>query len=184
MKIKEISNTSVAILLLRSIRSYYFYFNNKIEKIYYESCVSRILSYIRGRMLLSFRFSYCGMFVDVIERASPAVLYNSRFGKNIVNLYKKSQNRILSYLKTSLSGNWPKTIKKEFSLYSLRAVSIILILAVVVNLMLSIIFSQSLSAPQSVILSTFLLVSVFGLFCGVDWGTLKKGSIILKALFR
>ena len=184
MKMKEVYKTSITILLLRRLCGYYFYLDNKIENIYHESHVSRILSYTKGRMLLSFRFSYCRMFVDVIERASPVVLYDSIFGRRIINLYKKSQNRISNYLKTSLFESWSGAVKKEFSLYSLKAVSVILILAVVINLVLSVIFGSVLGLPRIVVLSSFLIIAVMGLLCDVNWPTIKRGSVILRILLQ
>lgn len=184
MKIKEIFKTSVAIYLLKFLCAYYLRLDKKMENIYHESYVGRIVTYFRKKLRLSFGFSSFRIFVEVIEKGSPAALCNSRFGRWITDLYKKLQNAITGYTRTSLSEQWTKSIKKEFNLYSFKAVSIILILAIIVNFMLLVALGGGLGVSRLVILALFLVIAVAGLLCNVDWPTLKRGSIILKILFR
>jgi len=180
----KFTETSLVVFLLRNLFGYYFSFKDKISKIYYVSLISRIVIYFKKKISLSFKFSFLKVFVEVIEKGNQAVLYNSKFSRWMVVIYRKLQNRIIEHLKTSQFVNKVRSVRKELSLYSLRTISIIFILAVGINLMLSVILNLNLGTSRLVIISILLIMAIFGLLCDVDWKTLKENSIILKIPFR
>lgn len=184
MRLKGLSESSITVFLLRILYKHYFSFERKIAEIYRNSYSCSLSNYFIEIIRLSVRFSFLKKIFDIIEKVNPAFLYNSRFAGCMVNLYEKFQRVIIVYLNTSLSRNWARNVKKEFSLYSFKAVSAILISAVAVNLALSVIFQRELGMMGLTVNWILLIMAVIGLLCDVNWTDAKKSSIILRVLFR
>lgn len=184
MRLEALLETSTTLFLLRILYIYYFSLERKIAGIYHNSYIYSLSNYFIETIRLSLRFSFLKKIFDIIEKGNPVFLYNSRFVRSIMNSYEKLRRRMIVYLNTSLGGGWLRNIKKEFSSYSLKALSSILISAVAINLVLSVIFQRKLGIIGLTVNWILLIMAVIGLLCDVNWTTAKKSSIILKILFR
>lgn len=168
MIFKEALERSIAIFLLRTLDRFCSYLEHKIVEIYQDSYMYHLVN-------------RC---IEAVEKGNPPILWNSRFARWIADSYKKLQKAMVGHLKKSLSEDCARSIKKEFSLSPLKAVGIILIFMVVVNLMLSVIFHHKLGTLGLIIRGILLMIAFVGLLCDADWATTKRSSVVLKILFR
>ncbi|KPK42634.1 MAG: hypothetical protein AMJ78_01810 [Omnitrophica WOR_2 bacterium SM23_29] len=182
MIFKEAKKTSVVISLLRASGKFYSHLETKIAEFYHDSYTYCLVNYFFEKIRLSFKFSFFVGIFRPLAKGTHAIWYNSKVIQGVANTYKRIKSWIIDNLSTSQIGSWTTSIKKEHSLYSVRAASIVLILAVVVNLILSLIFPRQLSALILVMRWVILAMGILGLFCDVEWATLKSSSAILKVL--
>lgn len=165
---KEAIETSAVISTLRNIDEHCSHFGREIVECYYNSYASRPVNY----------------FVEVLTKENPLILRNSRSALWIAKSYKKLKGEMVDDFNTSLIDVLAADAKKEFSLYAIKTISAILILAVIVNLTLSFIFKRQLGISASVLSNSLLIVGIVGLSSDADWAAIKRSSIILRILFR
>lgn len=180
---KTALETSKVVFLIRTLRGFYANFERWTEAVYSGSYLSRLINYFVGIVCLSYNESFLKVLMGSFGAGNAAILNNSKLVQRLENSYKKLTKRF-DNLHSSLFGNWAMSAKKELTLHSIKALSIILIFSSVINLILSFIFQRDLGTVGLTAQFIFLIIGLLGLSCDVEWPTIKRGSIILKVLFR
>lgn len=107
---------------------------------------------------------------------------NSKLIKGLLSLYKKSwKKKMISYSRTSLVMNSVGGIKNKIHSLPIKTMSIILVPVILINILF---FNQEISLSGWIARGLFLFMGLAGLFCEVDYETLKKGSFVLRRFIR
>lgn len=177
----QVLDASITILLLRCASKWYGYIERSVIDIYSHSQTHKLLSGPRTKLKTYSRYSFLGRITE-IKQTSSVVLVNSCTVQSLINFYKRWKNKMFYYLRDSLSTELAKDTKKELYFSPVRIISLIIVTTIVVNGALSFILQKQIDLWGWLIQGLFLFAGISGLFCQVDWPTVKSSSIFLKRI--
>ena len=183
MKLNKISEASVAVSLFKYFYKCYGRIEQRTGNIYHNSQIAGFLNVFWEKTKICFRYSFLGRITEV-RQISPAVLDNSLVVQYLTNFYKRFKDKITNYLKTSLTVGLVKDTKEELYFLPVRMIGIIVVIAIVVNIFLSLILQKQIALWGWLMRGLFLFVAVSGLFCMADWLAIEKSSIFLRKIRR
>lgn len=178
-------DSSIFILLLRFVYSCWIRSTQKIADVYSDSHTFGILKKIFKKTKIYFGYSHLAMILD-IRKTSPVVwtvLDNNRMLQRIINLYKKNREKIIRYFDRSFVTALVKNIQKGLYASPVSIISLVMIIAVLVNSALLFILPNQAGLWGWFIRAVFFLVGLSGLFCKLDWEHLKKNSFLINGGF-
>ena len=181
MSLREILDTSIAVLLLKHLYQRYGHIEQRIIDIYHYSQTYRLLNELWGKIKICFRYSFLGRTTE-LKQVSPVILDNSQVVQYMIDFYKKWKDKIVNYLGTSSTVGLAKDTKKELYFSPVMIISIIVVSAITVNVFLSIILQRQIGLWGWLIRGLFLFTAVSGLFCQTDWSTVKESSVFLRKM--
>lgn len=170
-------------LLFRYFSRGYGCLRHRLSYIYCNSQTYKVLNKFWEKIKVCFRYSFLGRVIEIKQR-TLVILDNSRAVQYLINLYKRWKDRVVCYLKTSLTISLAENTKEELNFSPVKIVSIILVTAVIVNLFLSVFLHKQISSGAWLMRGLFLFVGVAGLFCLTDWPTVRKSSVFFKKIER
>ena len=179
MKLNKISETSIVVSLFKYFYKCYSRIEQRVNYIYSNSQIAGFLSIFWEKTKLCFRYSFLGR-ITQIKEANPALLDNSRAARYLINFYKRWMNRIIRHSKTSSTVSLAKDTKEELYFLPVRMIGIIVVVAIVVNVFLSLVLQKEIGLWGWLMRGLFLFAGVSGLFCQADWPAIKKSSIFLR----
>lgn len=181
---RTFTNNSCFILLLRSMSIKY----RALEETLYGLCKDSRTHRLITELIYNFRnylkFSFIGKISEIKKREDTKFLEISITLKWLNNFYKKSKTDFNIFLNNSKIHNSAIQLKEQFYSSPLKIISIIVIIAVVTNIILSILFKIRISLFGWVMRSLLLFGGFTGLNSGMDWVTVKSNSIILGLFFK
>ena len=183
MKLNKISETSIVVSLFKYFYKCYSRIEQRVNYIYSNSQTARILNIFWKKIKLYFRYSFLGKITE-IESVIPKALDNSWSVQYLTNFYKRWKDKITNYLKTSLTVGLVKDTKEELYFLPVRMIGIIVVVAIVVNVFLSLILQKQIGLWGWLLRGLFLFVAVSGLFCAATWSAVEKSSIFLRKIRR
>lgn len=181
MILREISNTSIIISLFRYFFRWHSQLGQRMNTIYHNSQVFRLAKGFRARIIICFRDSFLGRITET-GQISSRVLDNSKLVQYLFNSYKKWKVKIIQLHQFSSTADLAKDTKEDLYSFPVRIISIIVIIAVTINVIFSFVLQKEISLWGWLIRGLFLVAAFFGLFCKEDWQTIKKNSVFLKKL--
>lgn len=149
------------------------------KAIYYNSQTHKLLYKFREKVETCFRYSFLGKITE-IRQTNLAFLDNSQVVQYLVNFYKGWKNKIISCSKISLLFSLTKDMKEKLYFLPVRIICIIVVVAIAVNIFLSLVLCKHITLWSWLIRGLFLFTAYAGLFCQVDWPTFKRNSVFLK----
>ena len=183
MKLSKISETSIAVSLFKYFYKWYGYIEQRVNYIYFNSQTDRLLNIFSEKIKICFRYSFLGRITET-KQINSLVLDNSLVVQYLTNFYKKWKDKITNYLKTSLTISWAKDTKEELYFLPVRMIGIIVVIAIVVNVFLSLALQKQIGLWGWLMRGLFLFVGISGLFCTADWLAIEKSSIFLRKIRR
>jgi hypothetical protein len=179
MNLRVALDTSIVISLFRPFYRWHEHIGQKVSYIYYSSQAHRLTKKFWEKIKLCFKYSLLGRITEVKD-TDKSILDNSCFVGYLVSFYKRWKHKIESYLMTSLIIKLIKELKEQLYLLPVRAIGIIAIVAIIVNIFLSVILQRQLSIWVWLVRGLFLYIAVSSLFCKADWPTIEQNSTLLK----
>lgn len=179
----QILNTSIAISLLKRSYEWYARIEQMLIDIYYNSQTHRLTKGFREKIKICFRYSFLGRITEERE-TTPLTLDNSQVVQYMIDFYKRWKNKIIRYSKISLTVGLAKDTKEELYFSPVRVISIITVTTIMINVVLSIVLQKQIGLWGWLMRVLFLFLGFGGLFCRVDWLTVKKNSVFLRKMQR
>lgn len=179
MNLREISDTSVVISVIRFFYECYDYIKQRLTCIYHNSHTYKLTKRFWTIVKACFRNCFLGRITET-KQTTSGILDNSRLIKYLFNFYKRGRNKIIPYLKASSTIDLAKNSKKDLYLTPVRILSIVTITATTVNVILSFALHKQISTWGWLMRGLFLFLAISGLFCKADWPTVKKNSAFLR----
>ena len=178
---RGILDTSIAISLFRYLCKWYRSLEQRISYMYHNSQTHRLAKGLWEKIKICFRYSFLGRITEIKEADSLA-LDNSRAVRYSINFYKRWKDEVIHYSKTSSTIKLAKDTKEELYFSSVKMISLIIIITILVNAILFVILQKQMELWSFLIRALFLFVGTAGLSCSADWPTVKKGSVFLRRI--
>ena len=179
--LRSILETSATVVIFRGICRWYVYLEQKASYIYRDTQTYRLTKRFWEKAKVCFRYSFLGRITEIKE-ANPALLDNSRAVRYSMNFYKRWKDEVIHYSKTSSTIKLAKDTKEELYFSSVKMISLIIIITILVNAILFVILQKQMELWSFLIRALFLFVGTAGLSCSADWPTVKKGSVFLRRI--
>lgn len=186
MNLREILDTSIVTALFNYVYRRYSKTEQKLIDIYRNSQIYRLIEEFCKKIRICARYSFLGRITKIkqirIKQISPGALENSRIVQSLINFYKRWKDRIIRYLRASLTIMLAKDAEEQLYSSPVRTTSIIVVTVVVVNVLLTLVLLKPIGLLGWLARGLLLFVGISGLFCQADWPTVKSGSIFLKRM--
>jgi len=178
MILREISDASIVISLVRYFNRLYSQLEQKLTYLYYNSQIYSFTKGFKEKIKICFIYSYFGKIINE-KQISLKILYSSRVVQYFMNFYKKWKNMITQFLKTSLMVGLAKDTKRQLIFSPVKIISMIVIIAFAVNVFLILVLQKQIGLWGWLIRGLLLFVAISGLFSKADWPTVKRSSVFL-----
>lgn len=177
----QILDNSIAISLIKSIFEQYRYNEKILKNIYSKSLTYRLINKFRENVKICLKYSILGR-ISQKKKTTFLVLESSQTARYLINFLTRWKDKATRYLVTSLAVILAKDTKEQLNLSPVRVISIIVVIAITVNVILSFFLHKQIGLWGWLIRALFLFVAVSGLFSKADWSTVKRNSVFFKKM--
>lgn len=181
---KALGETSFSMFLLKKIVRGSVSLKLRLAGFYQDSVISDIANYFKKNIIACLGDSFLGRTTRITGAGSIAVLNESKVIGSIVKLCQKSRNRMIHYSKTSVVFNAIEESGKEMRLFSIKNISIVMIVAIAVNIILCGLLKKGIDIFSWVISLLFLFLGFSSLFNKASEQDIVRTSRIFDFLSR
>lgn len=175
-----ISETSRVIKLLNGTCTKYSSLEKRLDDIYINSLLCKMIKLFLGNMFIVFRYSFIGRITEITEEDnSKKILENSRFVKWLLRICRDWGRIITNYLKTSFTANCAAGLENKLYVSPVKTGSIIVVTALLSDIVFNII-RKEIGLLGWIIRGMLLFVGLAGLFCKIGLENLSSTSLVLK----
>jgi len=151
----------------------------------FEKAYRKNVAYAFARTLFMktkkyFRSSFIGKITDMKKGKGLLILDNSILIRWMSPIFKMMKERAADYLKQSKIVNFFKKIKGNLRLDPLKSISLIIVVLILANMVLSVLIKKEIDLFGWIIRGGFLFAALSGLFCRAGWNEVKNTSFILR----
>lgn len=177
--------TSIFISLLGKLKKTYYRLAGGLKNTYKNSQTHSLFQGINAKLRTYFQYSFLGRVSEVtIERDITVVLGESLFVNWLVKIYRTWKDKIISYLKISLARKAIIELESKLNFMPVKTSSVIMLIAIAINLLLSILVKKQISLAGWFIRLALLSISFAGLFSSVSLREVTKTSFVLRKLYE
>jgi len=180
--LKEIMNASLFISALQKIYAQQRLISSAVYKVYLDSQTCKLIFKLQNGTSLNFKYSFLGRISKIGQGQNLAILETSRAVGRLRELFDKYRDKMLNYLKTSVIANSISTLNKNLYLFPVKTASIIIIIVMITNILLSILLKKEIWLLGWFVYGVFLFIAVNGLYSNISLEELAKTSYFLKCL--
>lgn len=178
---REISDKSIVIYIFRCFLRWYNQLGQRINYIYHNSQTYRLVKGFRSKVNICFRYSFLGRITET-KQTTSGVLDKSRTVQFLITFYNRWKNKIIHYFKASSTFDLTKNTKNQLDFSPVKIISIIVVIAITINVLLSIALQKQIGFWGWLMRALSLFVAVSGLFCKANWQTIKRSSVCLRKM--
>jgi len=171
MILRDMQNTSAAILVLRVLLGYLDRTALWATNLYYGSQICRLLNAV----MICFRHSFLGRVSERGGLNRPFREY-SRIICFLKNLYVNFRPKITCFLQDSIVGRLARDIRE--GLLIIRVFGLAIITVILTNVTLLIVLQREINPWGIFMRLLFLFWAGACFFCRVDWQILRRSSIL------
>lgn len=180
--------TSILIKLMMILHRYHYYLTQRWHSLrknsYLYQLIYRFIQGFRYKIKLCFKYSFLGRISEMKEKSHIAILEESKVLRFLIGLYKKWQYQIISYFRISKTDILIGEFKQEFTLVPIKSASLIIIMAILMDTIISISIKQKIALLGYFIRGLLLFAGFAGINSKADWPVVKNSSAILKLFSR
>lgn len=176
----ECFESSIFLRCLKKLRQVYLAIEEKISSVYLGSSTHRLIRNTIEAIKIGFKFSIFGRLTEIEQDVSRNFFETSKATRIALNWMRNSKDALIAFSAPSTLVTSLRSLRYDFFSRSLKFGSITIITTVTVNVILSIILQKQISLWGWVMRGLLLFIGINGLFCNVDWSTLKRNSIFLS----
>ena len=182
MKINRILETSIIVSFILYVYGIYISIERKIDDVYKDSVLYRLISEFSERIKIYFKYSFFGRITEINQEENSLILDSSKVVQWVMVSYKKNMDKIVNYSNMSSVSGFAGQIKSEFDLLPVKTGGIIVVIAVLVDIILSIMLQKDVSLLGWIVRGVLLFVGAGGIFNSASWDEIKNTSIALRYL--
>lgn len=177
----QILDQSITVSLCKHFNKIYGAWVQKVSYIYRNSLIHRLINRFWEKVKICFRYSFFGRITET-RQINPEILDNSRVVQYLFGFYERRKSKIIKSFEASSTIDLAKDTKKDLYFSPVRVTSIIVVIAITVNVFLSIVLQKQIGLWGWLMRGLFLPVAISGLFCKTDWPTVKRNSVFLRKI--
>lgn len=180
MRLRTLIEASVIVKLARKLWRGYGYFEELLGSTSETSLSYKIMVKFWDKVKIYSRYSFLGRISEIRQNDNTEILEKSKVLIFLIKLYKKWKYQLAYYLKISRSYALTEEFKKEYYFQAVKVTSTIVIIAVMTNIIFTILLRQRVELLGWFMRGLLLFVGICGLNSHLDWSTLRGTSISLK----
>lgn len=180
--LRALAKTSLLVKLLEKIRARRKDSELRIEVANKNSRNNKIIRNLSHWVNIYASYSFLGKISEVNIGINNAILDESKVLKWAVRLFNECRQKISSYLKTSAIGSSIKQISGNLSSLPVRTTGFIIIIAILTNIILSILLKKEIKSFGWFIRWLFLFIGFNALQNNSSWEKIRATSCFLKLL--
>jgi len=180
MMLTTLKETSIFVRFLKESWQRYCFFEEQLNETYKNSQTYRITQGLKNKIKVYFRYSFLGTISEIKENENNIVLEESKIVRYLINSYKKFKLRAISYFDTSIARSSLNELTKELYFSPIKNLSIIIVVAILINIIFSILLKKEIGLLGWFIRIFFLLIGLNGLSSNATWEDIKKTSYFIK----
>lgn len=184
MDIRRLLDTSKAAGLsglLRIIKEKYIYIDRCLNSYYENSRVYYLSNRFFSGTSAFFQHSFLAEFTQVSAQENENMLINSKIGYLVEQIRSRIAS-VLNHNDTSGIIILMRRIGKTISATPVKTGSIIMVLAIIMNIVITLLLKKEIDSFGWLMRAIFLFLGINGLFSNVDWPTIKNNSLILRLI--
>ena len=189
VKVKDILQTSKAVLIFETAYKKYSLFEERLDRIYKNSALYAKTKMFFSGITVILRYSFLGRITE--DRGGDNLketLESSRFINCLFKIRNDWRRGVIGYWNTSFTVKHARELKSEFSISPVKSGSIIVVTAILANLffyaLLRNFMHKEIGLLGWVINGLLFFTGLAGLYCKVSLEGLKKSSLFLKWITR
>lgn len=176
----DVLDTSLVVSILKIPYRRYVRMEQAAIGVYYYSLTHRLAADFCEKLKVVFMHSCFYRNSGIKKIANPVIIQNSLIWKYIRSFYKKYGEKLTNYLKICSAARRLTDLKTELYFLPAKLMSIFIVITTIVNVVISLALKKPISIWGYLMRGLFLSAGIPGMFCNVDWPTLKKSSLFFK----
>jgi len=164
------------------LRKTYCSLQKQIDKFCKDNQTFSLIRIACDRTRIYFKDGFFGRITELSQEDNAATLENSKFIRYVLSIYKKVRYKCIIYAQTSMVFSSSKALKKGLYLRPVKTGSSIVVIAILTNILFSIILNKEMGLLAWTIKAVFLFIGLGGLFSNASWQDLKQTSLSLRYL--
>ena len=173
---------SLSVGCLRKVCQGYLDLERGIDRLYQNSLVHKLFQALWQGTKINFRYSFLGRITEIDDAPRPDVLGNSKFVGWLLKRYVESSRAAVNCFANSLSGDHTRSLKRDLSSLPLRTGGTIAVVAIAVNVILSLLFHKEINSWGWLTRALFFSLGLAGLSSTIGWKELEGTSAVLRYL--
>ncbi len=179
----DFTKTSLTVDYLKRISSNILKFNKLIRPIYTGSFIYKASDLVNKNVRMSFKHSFIRK-LAYDQKRYPGLINDSRLVGWITKGSEKFEHGTITSSKRSFIFKFSNKLISDFLNLPVKSLSLILSLAIVVNLLLSVALKKGTTVPMLVLQALFLLVAMVSFMCNIKFSDIIRKSITFKLFSR
>lgn len=180
--IKNLIQTTIFVKLLKIFWRLHYYFRQRVYEIYKNSQTFIPIQRLWDKIRICFRYSFLEKITNTREEGNNMVFNESKVVRWWINLYRKRKQEVSFFLKISRTNSSVKELKKELNYLTVKNTSIIMVVAILTNIMLSILLKKQILLLGWIIRYLLLSMGISGLFCNATWKDIMRTSYFIRQI--
>ncbi len=153
---------------------------HKLSVFYQDSRIYEGFTWSYKTLLACWRGSFLNRMSEGRIINNPQAINNSNVVKRSILYYNKSVMPIAQCLRLSKIYIFSKSLNEDFNRATVKSLSIVFIIAVPVDTVLSIALGREIGFWGWFVRGLFIFIGWAGLFCPVSWQEIQKTSCAIK----
>ena len=177
----RILSNNITVLAWRKLYKWYDSTEQRVDFVYRSSQSFKLIKALQEGVKTCVAYSFLGRISEIGE-PNTAFLNNSRIVQYLINFYKRWKDSIVRYSETSLAVCTAKNAKEGLSVSTIKKVSLIVIVVILVNAILLVFLQKPINLFSFLIRILLLFVATAGVSCEADWLTIARDSRFLSKM--
>ena len=171
---------SLSVGCLRKVCQGYLDLERGIDRLYQNSLVHKLFQALWQGTKISFRYSFLGRITEIDDAPKPDVLGNSKFVGWLLKRYVELSRAAVNCFANSLSADYTGSLRRDLSSLPLRTGGTIAVVAIAVNVVLSLLFHKEINSWGWFMRALFFSLGLAGLSSTIGWQEIEKTSEVLN----
>lgn len=152
----------------------------QFNALYKESLIFKGIEKFLIQIKAFFRYIFFDSITEISEDGVPEILKNSKVVRWASSTYDICRDGIVNCANSSIIMISAINVKKELHFLPIKTMSLIVFIAVLVNILLSVLWSREITGLGLFLRGVLLFVGFCGIFSRVNWEELKKTSYFMR----
>ncbi len=167
---------------LRKVCQGYLDLEKGIDRLYQNSLVHKLFQALWQGTKINFRYSFLGRLTEIDDAPRSDVLENSKFAGWLLKRYAELSRAAVNCFAGSVFRNSVWSLKEEVYSLPLRTCGMITVIAISVNILLSLLLHKEINAWGWLMRILFFFLGLASLPSGTGWKELEGTSAVLSYL--
>lgn len=173
--------TSITASILKDMYKGCSYLEDRLIFVWKNSQIYKVVKLLWTKVKIYFKYSFLGMTSESSD-VNSTIIENSRLAQQLISFCKQCKYKVIYFSKTSLIKQWSKNMKAELHVSTIKKVSLIVIVVILVNAILLVFLQKPINLFSFLIRILLLFVATAGVSCEAEWPMVARESVFLNKM--